>query len=256
VAQTQINLAMAQPQKFVLIAAPRTGSNWVCSMLNSHPEILCHHEIFNPEGIHYALDHRTGDLQLGTVAERDAAPLDFLARLWPQHFNKRVVGFKFNRGQHEAVLRHVLTDRSVRKIVLTRRNRIKTFVSEMIAAQTGQWESYGLAAGDGLRVRLAVDAQAFRAHVALNRAYYAHIERVLRSSGQDYLPVTYERLQTAAEWLSILQFLNVTPQPAALSPGTRKQNSSDLRDLLANFAQLETALKGSEFEAELYEREL
>jgi LPS sulfotransferase NodH len=140
--------------------------------------------------------------------------------------------------------------------VLTRRNRIKTFVSEMIAAQTGQWESYGLAASAGLRVRLAVDAQAFRAHVALNRAYYAHIERVLRSSGQDYLPVTYERLQTATEWLSILQFLNVTPQPAALSPATRKQNSSDLRDLLANFAQLETALKGSEFEAELYEREL
>lgn len=242
-------------RKFVIIAAPRTGSNWVCSMLNSHPEILCHHEIFNPDGIHYALDHRGGDIYFGTLAERDSAPLDFLAQLWRQNFGKQAVGFKINRGQNEAVFQHVLTDRGVHKIVLMRRNRIKTFVSEMIAEQTGQWESYNLAAGSRQNVRLEVDVKALWRHVALNRDYYARLQHALRSSGQEYLQVTYEHLKTEAEWLNILRFLGVAPNASALAPATKKQNSSDLRDLISNYTQLESALSGSELEAELHHLE-
>ena len=44
--------------RFVILAVPRTGSNLLCTLLNSHPEILCHHEVFNPQGIFTALTHR------------------------------------------------------------------------------------------------------------------------------------------------------------------------------------------------------
>ena len=64
--------------RFAIVAAPRTGSNMLCTMLNAHPEILCHHEIFNPAGIHYALDHRDGQFELGSMAERDRYPTAFL----------------------------------------------------------------------------------------------------------------------------------------------------------------------------------
>lgn len=242
----------ARPRRFVIIAAPRTGSNWVCSMLNSHPEILCHHEIFNPDGIHYALDHRTGDISIGTLAERDDAPLNFLDRLWQHSFGKRVVGFKINRGQNDVAFQHVLADRGLHKLVLLRRNRIKTFVSEMIAEQTGQWESYGRADGVKQNNRLEVDVKALWRHVALNRDYYARVQHALQASGQTYLQVTYENLQADAEWLSMLRFLDVAPAVSALAPATRKQNSSDLRDLISNYAQLEQALAGSELEAELH----
>ena len=36
--------------RFVILAAPRSGSNLLCTLLDSHPEILCHHEVFNPVG--------------------------------------------------------------------------------------------------------------------------------------------------------------------------------------------------------------
>jgi LPS sulfotransferase NodH len=64
--------------RFVILAAPRTGSNWLCSLLNSHPDVLCHHELFNPSGVFYALGHRDGALDLGTPEERDRRPLAFL----------------------------------------------------------------------------------------------------------------------------------------------------------------------------------
>src|SRR5436190_16183182 len=123
----------AEPTRFVILTAPRTGSNWLCSMLNSHPEIICHHELFNPEGIHYALDHRNGELHLGSKAERDHSPLWFLDRLWRAGFGKRVIGFKLNRGQNQEVFRNVVADDKIQKLVLVRKNRIKTFVSEQIA---------------------------------------------------------------------------------------------------------------------------
>ena len=40
----------ASTTRFVILAAPRSGSNLLCTLLNSHPEILCHHEVFNPVG--------------------------------------------------------------------------------------------------------------------------------------------------------------------------------------------------------------
>jgi LPS sulfotransferase NodH len=239
--------------RFLVVAAPRTGSNWVCGMLNSHPEVLCHHEIFNPEGIHYALDHRAGDIDLGTLAERESAPLDFIERLWRETFGKRAVGFKMNRGQNEAAFRHVVADARVRKIVLLRRNRIKTFVSELIAEKPGRWESYGRADTSEGRERLEVDVEELRRHAALNREYYARVYDALDSTEQDYLRVTYESLKGEAEWLRMLRFLGVAPDASALAPATRKQNPKDLRDIVSNYAQLEALLAGSEFEPELRE---
>ena len=36
----------------------------LCTLLGSHPEILCHHEVFNPSGIFYALYYRDGRIDL------------------------------------------------------------------------------------------------------------------------------------------------------------------------------------------------
>jgi LPS sulfotransferase NodH len=97
--------------RFVILAAPRTGSNWLCSLLNSHPGILCHHEVFNPNGIFYALDFRDGAFDLGTIEERNRRPLEFLSRIWQHPLGTNCVGFKMTRGQDEHVLQAVLSDR-------------------------------------------------------------------------------------------------------------------------------------------------
>ena len=240
--------------RFVVLAAPRTGSNWLCTLLDSHPEVLCHHEIFNPEGLHYSLRLRDGSFDLGTVAERDRAPEAVLERVWQESRGHRAVGFKLNRGQDERVFRRVLADPGVRTILLRRRNRIRTFVSEAIAERTGQWESYGgsgTEAGAGPR-RLVVEAAALRAGVARNERYYEELESALRAGGRPHLSLVYERLADEEERRRMLRFLDVAERPELLKGGTRKQNPYPLSETIANFEQLARELRGSDLEAELY----
>ena len=241
----------ADPVRFVIIAAPRTGSNMLCSMLNSHPEILCHHEIFNPAGIHYALDHRDGQFDLGSEAERDLEPEVFVRRVFEHRCGRNAIGFKLNRGQNERAFEYLLADRSVRKIVLRRRNRVKTFVSELIAQRTGQWESYAFSDFSAPSPAVEVNVDRLSEYLAATDRYYAEVESLLDADGQPYLGATYEDLEFTAEQSRILAFLDVTAPAAPLLPATRKRNPTDLRALVSNFGELHSALWTPELKAEL-----
>ena len=153
--------------RFVILAAPRTGSNLLCTLLNSHAEILCHHELFNPQGVFTALDFQD-DAIACSPGQRDRDPIAFLGRVWETHFNHQCVGFKWTRGQNEQVLAHVLGDASIKKIVLRRRNRVKTYVSEMIAKQTEQWEVYRQHELVLPRPRVTIDHHALLQHIDHN----------------------------------------------------------------------------------------
>jgi len=241
--------------RFVILAAPRTGSNLLCTLLNSHPEVLCHHELFNPEGIFFALDHRDGSLDFGTMEERDRDPSGFLQRVWAHPAGASCVGFKMTRGQNEAVMRCLIEDPGVLKIILTRRNRLKTFVSELIARHTDQWEAY---AGDELASdtpKLHVDAGALKEHSALNEDFYEDIRRSLQTKRQPRIEMVYENIFSGSEHARMLEFLGVKATHARLVHASVKQNDSDLRTLVENYRELESALAGSEYLAELYDDE-
>ncbi len=143
--------------RFVILAVPRTGSNLLCTLLNSHPQILCHHEVFNPQGVFTALDYRGHGLAVESLQQRDHDPLGFLDRVWQTGQTTTCVGFKWTRGQNQDVLKSVVEDTGVKKIVLRRRNRIKTYVSERIAQETQQWEVYSRQELTMPRPRIQVD---------------------------------------------------------------------------------------------------
>ena len=126
--------------KFVILAVPRTGSNYLCGMLNTHPEILCHHEVFNPEDIFYALDYRNGRIK-GNIDERNKYPKLFLNNLLELNFGHNAVGFKFMTGQNARALNLIRGDMNIKKIILKRKNKIKTYVSLLIAEKTRSYSS-------------------------------------------------------------------------------------------------------------------
>jgi LPS sulfotransferase NodH len=144
-----------------------------------------------------------------------------------------------------------LNDQEVKKIVLRRNNHVKTFVSKLISEETGQWEAYSESELIKARPKVTVDWPALREFIAFNDAYYGEIESALESSHQTFLRVTYENLFSDEERLMILKFLGVTPDAYVQRVESIKQNSSDLRNLVANFAELEAMLQGSGLEAEL-----
>jgi len=238
-------------KRFVILAAPRTGSNLLCSLLNSHPQILCHHEVFNPRGIFYALDRRDGSMALATRDERDRQPFEFLDRLWKASDDARYVGFKMTSGQHEGIMQQMLSDSSVQKIVLHRANRVRTYVSQLIAEQTDQWEVYDEAELVRDVPRLRIDVKALRAHAESNASFYSNLEATLRSSRQSWLEVLYQDLLSRRTHARLLSFLGATP--AALAARSVQQNRIDLRVLVDNFEELAAALEETDYHSELHE---
>jgi LPS sulfotransferase NodH len=244
----------AATTRFVIVAGRRTGSNLLCTLLGSHDDVLCHHELFNPGGIYYALSLRNGDFTLGTLSEREADPLRFLQRVWDRNQGKRCVGFKMTRGQDARVLDAVLADPAVRVIVLRRANRIKAFVSELRAEATDLWEVYDRGALERPRPKVRVDASALESYIAQNEAFYAAVDAALARSGSRHLQVTYERLFRDDEQRRLLAFLGLAAHCVPLTPRSVKQNSCDLRDLVENHDALARELAGTPLAAELADR--
>jgi LPS sulfotransferase NodH len=238
-----------QPVRFVIFAAPRTGSNLLCSLLNAHPEILCHHGLFNPGGIHWARDWQGS----GSMADRDRDPAAFIASVWASGGDARAIGFKMNRDENEDAVDALLRDPTVRKILLRRRNRVRTYVSEEIAKLTGVWESYD--ATDATLPAVHVEVDDLIRHSALNAAYYGKIEDSLRATGQRWLDTHYEALSDPDEMAGILSFLGIAA-PAPLSAASHKRGPADLGAVVENFDELVGALRGTALLDDLYRRDM
>jgi LPS sulfotransferase NodH len=240
--------------RFVIFAAPRTGSNLLCSLLNAHPEILCHHGLFNPGGIHWARDRQGSEGLPGDVAERDREPTAFLEMVWAAHGDARAMGFKMNRDENEAAMDALLGDPSVRKILLRRRNQVRTYVSEEIARVTGVWESFDTPV-DAMMPVVHVEPDDLVRHGALNTTYYAQIEDALRTTGQVWLDTCYEALSDPDEVVGILSFLGIKTQ-ALLPAASHKRGPADLGAVVENFDELAAALRGTPLLDDLYRRDV
>lgn len=246
---------MPTSTRFVILAAPRTGSNLLCTLLNSHQQVLCHHELFNPNGIFYALEYRDGSLDLGSMEARDREPLAFLRRIWEHPQGASCLGFKMTRGQDTDVMQSLIEDAGVLKILLYRRNRLKTYISEELARLSDRWEVYST---DELATdvpKLHVDVESFKAHCELNQIFYHDIERALQAGRQPWIETTYEDILAAPEHARLLKFLGVEAADTKLMHSSIKQSHRDLRAHIDNFQEIERALEGSEYLAELYDYE-
>lgn len=235
--------------RFVILGAPRTGTNLLCTLLDSHPDVLCHHEVFNPDGIYWALGHRDGTVDRGSIVERDVDPLGFLDRMWSNDLNHRFVGFKMTSGQAQEVLRSVVADAGVRKISVRRRNRLKTYLSMKVAEATQQWEVYD-AQSLLPRPKVRLDAEELEANVRANAAFYDDIIGAMRRSGQQWLEVTYDELLDHTTHQRLARFLGFS-YPPVLVAASVKQNPLDAHALLDDVAAASAALAHTPWAAEL-----
>lgn len=239
--------------RFVILAVPRSGSNMLCAMLGSHPSILCHHEVFNPKGIRVALELRNTIFSLGTVARRDRDPRAFLRSVWTNSHGYPCVGFKMTYRQNEVAFRELFDDAMVAKIVLRRRNRLKTYVSGEISQKLGEWEVYDREQLARRRPRVHVDPARFLERVAFDEAFYHDVRIRLRNSRDRWMEVVYEDLVAVDTHRALMRFLSVA-EMARLQCRSVKQNSTDLRELVENYDDLVPVFAGTPFEAELTDR--
>ena len=135
-----------QATRFIIICAARTGSTMLRSMLNSHPQMVCHREVFSPRLMGFAgiYNQKDSDSPIRQFVEktRNERPVDFLRDYVFYAGSYQAIGAKIKYDELEqprwsAVFDSLLADREIRVVHLIRENRLRRLVSAIIAELTG-----------------------------------------------------------------------------------------------------------------------
>lgn len=223
-----------RPTSFVLFAEMRTGSNFLEANLNALPGVTCHGELFNP--------HFVGRLECDaafgmTLAERDADPLRFLARM--RAATPGLAGFRYFHDHDPRVFPAVMDDPACAKIVLTR-NPLDSYLSLKIARATGQWKLT-----DPRRLRRATvrfEAAEFAAHVEALQAFQIALLRALQRRGQTAFWLDYDDIGDIEVLNGLAAFLGVAGRLEAVDPALKRQNPEPPAERVENAAEMAEAL--------------
>lgn len=221
---------------FTIIANPRTGSNHLIELLNSHNEITCHREVFHRDNI-YMLEGTRNEL----LQERKDNPLAFLMQMYDLS-PTRACGFKIFNGHDDSVLDQVIHDSSIKKIILYRPNFLSVYSSEKIA----QLENRYLIIGDRIK---KTDVNVYDSSRTSEKAYFDKVEFelalnayqdfykktviALNKTNQDYLLLNYEDYINEYFFRRTFSFLGLF-QPDEVHTRMRKLNSSDILSRFTN----------------------
>ena len=221
---------------FVMLAAMRTGSNFLEANLNALDGVTCHGEAFNP---HFAGKLNQTELCGVTLAERDADPARLLSAMRAR--TPGLSGFRYFHDHDPRVFDPVLQDARCAKIVLTR-NPLESYVSWKIARATGQWK---LTNAKRLRTAQArFDAAEFADFTEGLQAFQLRILHGLQTTGQTAFYLDYEDLQDLDVLNGLAAWLGVSARLQALDPTLKKQNPGAPEDLVENPDDMAAALAG------------
>ncbi|HNP34885.1 MAG TPA: sulfotransferase [Woeseiaceae bacterium] len=232
---------------------PRSGSNLLHTLLNSHSAIICHGELFNRRAIYSALDrwHELSHARkLWALTYRAVTPVGFLERHLDATSKARkeasALGFKLFPYHSRRILQHVGKSQEYRVVYLTRKNPILQYASDRSARQTNKWLSVEQHTRLEMLDKVTFCENDFRHYVSRLCYYDKSVRTVLRKN--ILLEVAYESIDQSL--LQIQEFLGVSPSNA-LRTKMRKQHSNDWRDRFTNPDELEIALSSTEWEAYL-----
>ena len=109
-------------QRFVIIGLPRSGTTYLMTLLNSHRDVVCYGERFNPYGV---IDQSDQDDSHDAILTRDKDPLGHMQALYAKAEQSTVsaAGFKFMLGHNLAVLRGLQADPKIRILYIWRENK-------------------------------------------------------------------------------------------------------------------------------------
>lgn len=221
-------------RRFVILATPRSGSNLLCTLLHSHPDVLCHHELFNPAGIFTALPLRDDPhFDLGSRSARDADPAAFLEQVWERNLGHDWLGFKITDPQQPALRKQLCQDAAIHKIVLRRRSALKAYLSRLVAEHTGRWEDYRTKRLATSPKKVHVDYAHLRGAVQHSHQFYQTLESHL-CGPVSYL--TYEELFKPATQHRLLDDLSLPRRP--LRAASRQQNPFPASAMVSNLTAL------------------
>ncbi len=234
--------------RYVVVCAERTGSNLLLEVLG----LDLGNELFNPDYlsdcfIPISVPELRRDPELLKLRQSD--PAAFLDRYWKigEDLGLSASGFKlmyFHAAEQQAVVDYLLNSEGIRVIHVTRRNRLKRFLSMRRAEVSGSWYKTQKNKGSGIpdsATELNVDDMlADFAYQAVEEQKFSALFR-----GPRLIELCYEEYAKDLEGTRdrVAEFLGVKlPKPFLRS---RRTGTKSLRDSIANFDAVAAALQGS-----------
>jgi len=232
--------------KFLMISSPRTGSNLLTGMLDAHPEIIAHYELFHKQAVYYSDKYGHEWIKDYNVEKRDKDPASFLEFIYSQRLNTKAkcIGFKIFDEHNMALLEELIADPKVKKIILKRDNLLMSFLSKLEAEKSGVF----FETKDGKKAyqkpeRINFNYRHFRIYEQRNLKFFDEVENKIKFHGQDYFTIEYQNILNKDVLRELLVFLGVTPDPDLLEVRFRKQNQKKLEDRLSNYEEMLSQLK-------------
>lgn len=196
---------MSKSTKLVcLLATPRSGSSYLCDLLEHHPDVESHSELFHRQATYFGIPHRPRleshfgqELRSELEDYRDERlvqyvhrrPADFLKSLRDQS-SKSALFFKlFPRHLEFDTFRElILADVSIGKIIW-KREPLAAFVSLKKAIAVKKWSHHDTS---GLSVDLS--AREFVDWFDANERWYQRCEQAMIAKGSRFESLEYESL--------------------------------------------------------------
>jgi FkbM family methyltransferase len=234
-----------KPEGFVIYGSMRTGSNYLVSLLNQFPGVVCHGEPFNPAFVGLRDDYYA---KLGFTREqtskRDADLECFYKRLMARDDQHLLCGFKLFPGHNAQIIEKTLRDQTLSKIIL-RRDLLTSFISLCQAESSGVWmirdsdDAKLSASRKRSNVKIHFDGARFLRYRKKVSSFYRQVEEALRISHQPFLQLWYKDLGDSATTGRLADFLQADP-PSTIEPDAllAKQNISSLHERVENFPEM------------------
>lgn len=212
------------PLQFVILSDSRSGTSLLSETLNSHPEILCHGEVFHPSPAHHIKGDRKGLTLEDAVALRDHDIDAYMAWVY-DHPEARAVGFKMWRSHNQSACDDLIADRTVHKIIYERTNVLARFSSSRLVQATGIYNlPPGKARPGKLDTRITFDRKAFAAYLNKHQSLFSHYRNAAKGP---VLDIAYEAIRDG-DFSTVLNFLGVSQQD--LTPQKAKLHGSAIID--------------------------
>ncbi len=183
-------------------------------------------------------------------------PAAFVQRVWDTSLHYRYVGFKLGWRQPEAAFESIYADPQVKVILLSRRNRLKMYVSEQVALAEGRWTHYHVPTAQLPSIKVEIDVEHFFEYTNTIDEFFQGVIQRLQGRGRGYKTLFYEDLFSVETEAEILDFLGLQQLSQPLQAASVKRNPNNLRQIVTNFEQLERELACSRYASELTDRGL
>jgi hypothetical protein len=236
------------PTLFFILAAGRTGSTRLRLLLDSHPLVFCHGEVFG-ENLS-TLAEPGSEAHQRLLVQRTTNPAGFARECIFSAEGKEAVGFKILYHQltddWPSLMDSLAADRDIRVVHLVRRNGLKRFLSEYFVGTVTRKnlilkneEIPALPLVEIPTATLLANLESIEAESERMRAIFSD-HPVHEIAYEDSLDDNGPALR------GVLDFLGLPP--AELSVGIKKILPDDPRALVANFDEVAAALRGTRFE--------